>query len=100
MIPGDDKLVKAQPVWYYKQVFAKDSHKSEAYSEPSHTAQNTVFQLISWCGNFCGKTQFLHSFRRIVRNYAETEPFHTRKLGEITVFYAVSNICIGAFLQK
>ena len=41
---------------------------------------------------FCGKTQFPHSFGRFVRNYSETafpQNFHTRKLGEITVFFTV-----------
>ena len=41
---------------------------------------------------FCGKAQFPHSFGRMARNYAETaflQNFHTMKLGEITVFYAV-----------
>ena len=40
----------------------------------------------------CGKTQLLHSFRQIARNYTETafsQNFHIRILGEITVFYAV-----------
>ena len=41
----------------------------------------------------CGKVQFPHSFGQFAQNYAETvtfpENFHTRKLGEITVFYAV-----------
>ena len=41
---------------------------------------------------FCGKAQFPHSFGRFAWNYAETvfsQNFRTRKLGEITVFYAV-----------
>ena len=42
---------------------------------------------------FCGKAQFLYSFGRFARNYAETVDFHksvhTRKLGDITVFFAV-----------
>ena len=42
---------------------------------------------------FCGKAQFPRSFGKFARNSAETEPFqqnlHTRKSGEITVFYAV-----------
>ena len=44
---------------------------------------------------FCEKAKFLHSFGRIgriARNYAETAfppNFHTRKLSEITVFFAV-----------
>ena len=40
---------------------------------------------------FCGKTQFPHSFGQFARNYAEIPPnFHTRKLGKITVFFAVN----------
>ena len=41
---------------------------------------------------FFGKAQFLHSFRRITQNYAETVPFHkfsTLEIGEITVFFVV-----------
>ena len=41
---------------------------------------------------FCGKAQFPHSFGQFTRNYAETafpQNFHTMKLGEITLFYAV-----------
>ena len=44
------------------------------------------FHQISWCGNFMER----HSFGK-VRNYAETafpQNFHTKKLGEITVFFA------------
>ena len=37
---------------------------------------------------FCGKAQFPHSFERMAQNYVETV-LHTRKLGEIKVFYAV-----------
>ena len=42
---------------------------------------------------FCGKAQFPRTFARFARVYAETVPFpqnfHTMKLGQITVFYAV-----------
>ena len=44
--------------------------------------KNTV---VSWCENFAER----HNF---TRNFAETVPFRkifTRKLGEITVFYAL-----------
>ena len=34
------------------------------------------FHLISWCGIFCGKAQFLRSFERITWNYMEALPFH------------------------
>ena len=40
---------------------------------------------------FCRKAPFLHSFRQFTQNYTETVPFpqnfHTKKLGEITVFH-------------
>ena len=42
---------------------------------------------------FYGKAQFPHSVGRIARNYVETaflQNFHPMKLGEITVFYAVT----------
>ena len=47
---------------------------------PSTTLRKiSKFHLISWCGNFVER----HSFRRV------SGDFHTAKLGEITVFYAV-----------
>ena len=61
-----------------------------------HTAKNPVISpnFLGW--KFCGKAQFLHSFGRIARNYAETVPvpqnFHTTKLGEITGFFAVTDM--------
>ena len=53
------------------------------------TANNTVISPDFLVWKFCGKAQFPHSFGRIARNYAETLLFHTRKSGEITVFFAV-----------
>ena len=53
---------------------------------------NTVFPPNILVRKFCGKAQFPHSFGGLAQNYAETVPlqkFHTRKLGEITVFYEV-----------
>ena len=44
---------------------------------------------------FCRKAQFWHSFGKIAQNYAETffpQNIRTRKLGEITVFFAVKFI--------
>ena len=42
---------------------------------------------------FCGKVQFPHIFRKIARNYANyctfPQNFHTKKLGENMVFFAV-----------
>ena len=46
------------------------------------TAKNTVISLDFLVRKFCGKAQFLHSFGRFTRNYAETVPFHkTSTLG-------------------
>ena len=44
--------------------------------------------------------QFRHSFERMARNYAETafpQNFHTRKLGEITVFFAVCGSTLARY---
>ena len=57
-----------------------------------HCVKYRNFHLTSWYENFMEKHIFLHSFKRFARNYEETafpRNFHTRKLGEITVFYAV-----------
>ena len=40
------------------------------------TALNTVISPNFMVWKFCRKTQFPHSFRRIIQNYAETAPFH------------------------
>ena len=56
------------------------------------TAQNTVISPNFMVWKFFGKAQFPHSFGRIARNCencAFPQNFYTRKLGEITVFYAV-----------
>ena len=50
---------------------------------------------------FCGKAP--HSFARFTRNFAETaipQNFHTRKLDEITVFYAVKSETLRMFLRN
>ena len=39
-----------------------------------NTAKNTVISPNFLVCKFCGKAQFLHSFGRIARNYAETVP--------------------------
>ena len=62
------------------------------------TAKNTVISPNFLVWKFCGKAQFPHSFGRFARNYAETvfpQDFHTRKLDEITVFFAVDRIGIN-----
>ena len=48
------------------------------------TAKNTVISPNSLVWKFCGKAQFL----------CLSQNFHTRKLGDIMVFYAVSFIVI------
>ena len=41
-----------------------------------HTTKNTLISPNFLVWEFCGKTQFLHSFGGIARNYAETVSFH------------------------
>ena len=43
------------------------------------------FHLIFWCRNYVKR----HSFRQVSGNCAFVQNLYTRKLGEITVFYAV-----------
>ena len=49
------------------------------------TAKNTVISPNFLVWKFCGKAQFPHSFGRITF----PQNFHTRKLGENTIFYTV-----------
>ena len=54
------------------------------------TSKNTSIPPDFMVLKFCGKAQFLHSFGRITRNYAETVLFQnsdTRKSGEIVVLF-------------
>ena len=64
------------------------------FQKVTHTAKNTVISRNFLVWKFCGKAQLPHSFRRFARKYAETvsfpQNFHTKKLGQITVFYAVA----------
>ena len=73
-----------------------------AYSKElvMHTAKNTVISPNFLVWKFCGKTQFLHSFGRFARNYAETVPF--RKISTpgnqlIVVFFAVALINCSSY---
>ena len=50
------------------------------------TVENTVISPNYLVWNFCRKVQFPHSFGR---KCAFPQNFHTRKLSEITVFFAV-----------
>ena len=53
----------------------------------------------SWCGNFV-ETHTFHRIRMICSklcgNCAFPRNLQTRKLGEITVFYAIKNFCDSA----
>ena len=64
-----------------------------ANSSLSNTVKNTAISPNFLVWKFCGKAQLLHRFGRFARNYARNcafpQNFHIRKLGEITVFYAV-----------
>ena len=54
--------------------------------------KNTVVSPIFLVWKFCGKAQLPHSFAirpKLCGSCAIPQNFHTRKLGEITVFYAV-----------
>ena len=57
------------------------------------TAKKNVIlpNFLVW--KFCGKVQFPHIFRQIAQNYANyctfPQNFHTKKLGENMVFFAV-----------
>ena len=56
------------------------------------TSKNEI-HLVSWCRNFCGKSQFTQSFGQIARHSAETVPFHKISTPintlEILIFCAV-----------
>ena len=50
------------------------------------TAKNTIFSPNFLLWKFCGKTQFRP---KLCGNRAFSQNFHTMKLGEITIFFAV-----------
>ena len=56
------------------------------------TAKNNIISPNFMVWKFCGKAQFPHSFGRFARNSAETafpQNFHTMKLGEIMLSFAM-----------
>ena len=62
------------------------------FNFPPFTAKNTVISPNYLVWKFCRKAQFQYSFGQIAKlcgNCAFPQNFHTRKLGEIMVFYAV-----------
>ena len=64
-------------------------------------AKNSVIPPNFLVWKFCGKAQFLHSFRRIAQNCGETafqQNFHTKKLGEITEFLVV-HVTLKVFVK-
>ena len=54
-----------------------------------HTVKNTVISPNFLVWKFCGKAQFPHSFGRFAY-WTFPQNFHTRKLGEMTVFFVVA----------
>ena len=54
------------------------------------TAKNIVISPNFLVWKFYGKIQFPHSFGRFGRNCAFPQNFHTRKLGEIKIFFLVT----------
>ena len=99
-----------QLINYTRYAFAyfKIQRKQKAFLEPSHTSTYIILQpyilqpythtTLSYIIKFCGNAPFPHSSGGFARNYAETFPqnFHTRRLDQITVFYAVYEV----FLRK
>ena len=78
-IGGDKKGTLGRKKWVKINEWMRETKSFKGYK-----VYGVVSTLISWCGNFVE--------RRFARNYAETpfpQNFHTIKLGEITVFYAV-----------
>ena len=76
------------------------------YVRAINAAKNTVISPNFQVWKFCGKTQFPHNFGQVARNYfriiSSESPetmrklclstnLHTRKLGEIMVFFTVQN---------
>ena len=65
------------------------------------TATNTVISPNSLVWKFCVKAQFPWNVIHYARNHPEigafTQNFHTRKLGEITVFFAVYIVTSNRF---
>ena len=62
------------------------------------TAKNSAISPNSLVWKFCGKALFPYSSRRFARNYAKTafpQSFHTKKLGEITVFFTVPDAVLN-----
>ena len=58
----------------------------------SNTAENTVISSNFLVWKFYGKAQFLAIRSKLWGNCVFPQNFHTRKLGEITVLYAVLEV--------
>ena len=68
----------------------KKAKSQHLYLPFEYTAKNTVISPDFLGRKFCGKAQFSHSFRpKLGRNCAFLQNFHSRKSGEITVFFPV-----------
>ena len=73
-------------------------HFALEYWKPLHTAQNAVispnFLMRKVCENAIS-VEFWAKRSKLWENCAFPQNFHTRKLGEITAFYAVcNNYCV------
>ena len=98
MIEIGPKIITMMSLYWWRHHFF---YKIKAFTcflvtlEALITAKNTAISTDFLVWKFRGKAQFPHSFRRIAWNYVETafpQNFHTRKLGEITVFFAVHRL--------
>ena len=91
-------LITCETYWLLEQC-----GQSASWDRISYSAQNTVIlpNFLVW--KFFGKVQLSHSFRnhlKLCRNCAFQQNFYIRKLGEITVFYAVLGISYQADSRK
>ena len=69
---------------------AQGWQKNSKNSVMTYTGWNAVIYFIFWCGNFLEK----HNFCTVSGNCAFPQNYHTRKLGEITVFFTALDVCV------
>ena len=77
-------LALAKMNLFYKKLVSTSQENCLDYTE-----KNTVIStnILAW--NFCGKAQFWALCPKLCRNCAFPQNVHARKLGEITVFFAL-----------
>ena len=82
------------PRLYVERFFLISTIWKKSPSSVGHTAKSTVISPYFLVWKFCGKARFPHRFRasrpKLCRDCAFPQNFHTKKSGEITVFFAVS----------